>query len=403
MEYLKRTIRWFGPNFGVSLQDIRELGAVGVVTACHEVPIGEGWSMQAIRAIKDEIASHGLEWSVVESVNVHKAIKYGLPERDRYIQNYIETLKNLAAHDIKIVCYNFMQLIDWTRTDLSYKLPNGAISLCYNPTAIAAFDLFVLKRGKAKEAYNKEECKAAEAYFHALDPQQSARLLDAVLAGMPGSKGTLPLSQFKKTLGEVSGITKDELRQNLVYFLKAILPEAEKLGIKMALHPDDPPFPVFGIPRIAATYEDFRFVLDCVPSPNNGITFCTGSLGAIASNNLLKMIEDFGPNIHFLHLRNVYREADGSFYEAAHLDGSIPMGKIMRALIREQQRRHISGEGEVTIPMRPDHGHVLLDDKKRRKEFYPGYSLIGRGIGMAQLYGLEKGLRELLLPDGEPS
>ncbi|MCM4167690.1 Mannonate dehydratase [Arenibacter antarcticus] len=401
MKYLKSTLRWFGPQFGVSLQDIRELGAVGVVTACHDIPIGEVWSVEAIKSVKAEIESHGLEWSVVESVNIHKAIKYGLPDRDNYIQKYIDTLKNLSANNIKTVCYNFMQLIDWTRTNLSYKLPNGAISLLYDPIAVAAFDLFILKRENAREFYNVETYSKAEVYFNSLSTQQTTLLINAILAGMPGSKEAIPISVFKSTLEEVSGIEKPDLRENLAYFLKAIIPEAEKLGIKMALHPDDPPFPVFGIPRIASTYEDLKFIVDCVSSPSNGITFCSGSLGAIASNDLLKIIADFGSKIHFLHLRNVTRKADGSFYEAAHLDGSIPMEKIMKALIKEQQRRHRSGIGEVAIPVRPDHGHVLLDDKKRMGDFYPGYSLIGRGIGMAQLYGLEKGLRETLLLEDE--
>lgn len=397
MQYLKRTLRWFGPSFGVSLQDIKELGVDGVVTACHHVPIGEVWSSEVIRGVQKEIESHGLEWSVVESVNIHKAIKYGLPERDIYIRNYIETLRNLADNNIKVVCYNFMQLIDWTRTHLNYVLPTGAISLLYDPVAIAAFDLYILKRDRAAEVYSEEMVNKAEKYYKALDQQGRELLKNAVLAGMPGSKEAIPLSYFRSTLEEVAKIEKSVLRENLAYFLKAVIPEAEKLGVKMALHPDDPPFPVFGIPRIASTYEDLKYILDCFPSTFNGLTFCSGSLGAVASNDLLKIIRDFGPNIHFLHLRNVTREEDGSFYEAAHLDGSIPMPKIMLEIVREQLRRHESGFGEVAIPIRPDHGHVLLDDKKRKDEFYSGYSLIGRGIGMAELYGLEKGIREMLI------
>jgi len=396
MQYLKRTLRWFGPSFGVSLQDIKELGVDGVVTACHHVPIGEVWSSEVIRGVQKEIESHGLEWSVVESVNIHKAIKYGLPERDIYIRNYIETIRNLADNNIKVVCYNFMQLIDWTRTHLNYVLPTGAISLLYDPVAIAAFDLYILKRDRAAEVYSEEMVNKAEKYYKALDQQGRELLKNAVLAGMPGSKEAIPLSYFRSTLEEVAKIEKSVLRENLAYFLKAVIPEAEKLGVKMALHPDDPPFPVFGIPRIASTYEDLKYIFDCFPSTFNGLTFCSGSLGAVASNDLLKIIRDFGPNIHFLHLRNVTREEDGSFYEAAHLDGSIPMPKIMLEIVREQLRRHESGFGEVAIPIRPDHGHVLLDDKKRKDEFYSGYSLIGRGIGMAELYGLEKGIREML-------
>ena len=397
MKHLKKTLRWFGPSFGVSLRDVKELGVDGLVTACHHVPIGDVWSSEVIRGVKDDIESHGLEWSVVESVNIHKAIKYGLPERDAYIQNYIETLQNLAENNIKVVCYNFMQLIDWTRTHLNYVLPTGAISLLYDPVAIAAFDLFILKRDGAAEVYGDEMVSRAERYYITLDLQERELLKSAILAGMPGSKVAIPLANFRATLEEVSRIQKPVLRENLAYFLKAVIPEAEKLGIRMALHPDDPPFPVFGIPRIASTYEDLQYILDCLPSPSNGLTFCSGSLGAVASNDLLKIISDFGPQIHFLHLRNVSREDDGRFYEAAHLDGSIPMPKLMLEIVKEQLRREESGIGEVAIPIRPDHGHVLLDDKKRKDEFYSGYSLIGRAIGMAELYGLEKGIRETLI------
>ncbi len=396
MKYLKKTLRWFGPNFGVSLKDIRELGVDGVVTACHQVPIGEVWSSEVIRGVREEIESNGLEWSVVESVNIHKAIKYGLPERDLYIRNYIDTLKNLAENNIRVVCYNFMQMIDWTRTNLNYVLPTGAISLLYDPVAIAAFDLFILQRNRATGIYSDEMVHKAEKYYHALDERGRVDLKNAILAGMPGSKEAIPLSDFKATLEEVGKIEKPVLRENLAYFLKTVIPVAEKLGIKMALHPDDPPFPVFGIPRIASTYEDLKYILDCIPSPSNGLTFCSGSLGAVDSNDLLQMIRDFGPQIHFLHLRNVSREENGSFYEAAHLDGSISMSKIMLEIVREQLKRHESGNGEVAIPIRPDHGHVLLDDKKRKDEFYSGYSLIGRAVGMAELYGLEKGIREML-------
>src|SRR5690606_16535396 len=399
MEYLKRTLRWFGPSFGVSLTDIRELGAKGVVTACYKIPIGEVWTSETVREIKTEIQAHDLEWSVVESVNIHKAIKYGLPERDTYIRNYIETLKNLADNNIRTVCYNFMPLIDWTRTDLNYVLPNGAISMLYDPIAVVAFDLFILKREKAGEVYGEDIIQKAQAYYEALDHENRKLLENSILAGIPGSKEPIPLYDFRATLAEVSNIEKSVLRENLVYFLRAVIPEAEKLGVKMALHPDDPPFSVFGIPRIASTYEDLKYILDCVPSPNNGLTFCSGSLGAIGSNDLLKMITDFGPQIHFLHLRSVSREPDGSFYEAAHLEGSVPMGKIMSAIVGEQKRRHLNGRGEVSIPIRPDHGHVLLDDKKRKNDFYPGYSLIGRGIGMAELHGLEMGVREWLVVD----
>ncbi len=393
MEYLKKTYRWFGPNFGVTLADIAQLGAQGIVTACHSIPTGEVWPVEVIANVKNQIERHGMEWSVVESVNIHNAIKYGLPERDMYISNYIQTLKNLAQHNIYTICYNFMPLIDWTRTNLDYQLPNGTSSLLYDPIAIAAFDLFVLKRDNAAEVYEERVVTKAEAYFSSLSAQEKNTLEKAILAGIPGSKESIEMSVFKENLAMVSRISKRELQENLAYFLKAILPEAEKLGIHMAIHPDDPPFSVFGIPRITSTYEDLIFIRDCYPSKHNGFTFCSGSLGASPNNDLVKIIEDFGDRIHFIHLRNVQLSASGEFYEAEHLNGSVAMDDVMEAFIKEQLRRKQSGRTDVAIPLRPDHGHVLLDDKKRQNDFYPGYSLIGRALGMAQLTGLEKGIR----------
>ena len=393
MDYLKKTFRWFGPEFGVTLEDIKQIGVEGIVAACQEIPIGEVWPMSAIAALKKRIETQGLQWSVVESVNIHTAIKYGLPERDMYIENYIQTLKNLAENGIFTVCYNFMQLIDWTRTDLDYQLPSGASALRFDPIAAAAFDLFILKREDGKNSYDELTFNSAKSYFDALSSEGKEALEHAILAGMPGSREKIALTAFRENHSTVLKITKPQLQNNLAYFLKAIIPEAEKLDIKMAIHPDDPPFSVFGVPRIASNYEELKFILDACPSPSNGLTFCSGSLGASANNDLVKIIEDFGDKIHFIHLRNVERLQDGSFYEAAHLDGSLPMEKILTAIIREQKRRYASGKGEVAIPMRPDHGHVLLDDKSRQSEFYSGYSLIGRALGLAQLYGLEKGIR----------
>ncbi|MCL6265040.1 mannonate dehydratase [Flagellimonas myxillae] len=392
MKYLKKTFRWFGPSFGVSLREIQQLNVDGIVAACGKIPIGEVWPSDSIKALKTEIEAHGLEWSVVESVNVHNAIKYGLPERDRYIENYIQTLRNLAAEGIFVVCYNFMPLIDWTRTNLHFQLPSGAISLLFDPVAITAFDRYILKREKANSMYSDLETNQAKAYFQDLGKEGQKALEQSILAGMPGSKDPIALNEFKINLDRVSEMNKTELRNNLVYFLKAVVPEAEKLGVKLAIHPDDPPFPVFGIPRIAATYEDLQFVFDSCPSPSNGLTFCSGSLGATKANDLNKIIRDFGAKIHFIHLRNVQRDAHGGFYEASHLDGSVDMASVMKEIVGEQQRRSTIG-GVVDIPMRPDHGHLILDDKHREQEFYPGYSLIGRAMGMAELKGLEMGIR----------
>tara|TARA_R110000744_G_scaffold38_2_gene172 strand:+ start:10044 stop:11240 length:1197 start_codon:yes stop_codon:yes gene_type:complete len=393
MDYLKRTFRWFGPEFGVSLADIRQLGVEGIVAACQQVPLGEVWPVATIAALKSEIEEHGMEWSVVESVNIHTAIKYGLPERDFYIANYIQTLKNLAKNGIYDVCYNFMQLIDWTRTDLDFILPTGASALRYSPISAAAFDLFILKRENAKESYPVEAYNEAKAYFDGLTDAGKKKLEESILAGMPGSRKLIALEDFKTNHATVLKIDKKQLQDNLSYFLNAIIPEAEKIGVRMAVHPDDPPFSVFGVPRIVSNYEEIKFLLECCPSPSNGLTFCSGSLGASASNDLVKIVEDFGDKIHFIHLRNVARADDGSFYEAEHLGGSVEIDKVMKAIVEQQQKRYSNGNGVVSIPMRPDHGHVLLDDKKRQNEFYSGYSLIGRAMGLAQLSGLEKGIR----------
>ncbi|SKB25758.1 mannonate dehydratase [Maribacter arcticus] len=396
MDYLKKTFRWFGPEFGVALADIRQLGVEGIVAACQQVPLGEVWPIQTIAALKSEIEKHGMEWSVVESVNIHTAIKYGLPERDLYIANYIQTLKNLAENGIYNVCYNFMQLIDWTRTDLDFILPTGASALRYSPVSAAAFDLFILERENAKQSYTTELYEKAKAHFDSLNDVNRKKLEESILAGMPGTKKLIALDTFKKNLATVLKIDKEQLQANLSYFLNAIMPEAEKLGVRMAVHPDDPPFSVFGVPRIVSNYQEIKFLLECCPSPSNGLTFCSGSLGASANNDLVKIIEDFGDKIHFVHLRNVTLEEDGSFYEADHLHGSVPIEKVMKAIIKQQQKRYSNGIGVVSIPMRPDHGHVLLDDKKRQNEFYSGYSLIGRAMGLAQLTGLERGIRESL-------
>ncbi len=397
MEYLKKTFRWFGPSFGVGLDQIKQIGAEGIVAACQEVPVGEVWPLETIASLKKEIQSHGLEWSVVESVNIHTSIKYGLPERDAHIANYVQTLKNLAKNGMVTVCYNFMQLIDWTRTDLEYTLANGATALRYSSISAAAFDLFVLKRENAKQTYSDEQYLEAKDYFDGLNTFEKIKLEEAILAGMPGSKSLIALDDFKKNHAAVMNISKKKLQNNLAYFLKAIIPEAEKIGVRMAIHPDDPPFSVFGVPRIVSNYEEIKFLLECCPSPSNGLTFCSGSLGASANNNLLKIIEDFGDSIHFIHLRNVSRQADGSFYEADHLNGSVPMEKVMKALIKEQLKRKQNGLEVIAIPMRPDHGHVLLDDKKRQDDFYSGYSIIGRAFGLAQLTGLERGIRESMV------
>jgi mannonate dehydratase len=393
MDYLRKTFRWFGPSFGVSLADIKQLGVNGIVTACHDVSTGEVWPSEKIAHLKSEIEKEGMEWSVVESVNIHPAIKYGSPGRDMYIQNYIQTLKNLAQNQIYIVCYNFMPLLDWTRTDLHYTLPNGAIGLNFDPVEAAVFDLYIAKRKGAREIYDEPMREKAKARMLTLGAAGLKRLENAILAGFPGSKENIPLDFLTANIEVASKLNKDKLRENLIYFLKAIIPVAETLGIKMALHPDDPPFPVFGIPRIASNYNDLKYILEQCPSPCNGLTFCSGSLGANPENDLPKIIRDFGDKIHFVHLRNIVVRDDGSFYESTHLQGSVPMKQVMQALVDEQRTRLSAGRKDIAIPLRPDHGHVLLYDKAKEHEFYPGYSLIGRALGLAELSGLEQGVR----------
>ncbi len=393
LPYLQKTFRWFGNNFGVSLNEIREFGVEGIVTACHHIPTGEVWQTKEIEKIQLEIQRAGMQWSVVESVNIHNAIKYATAGRDLYIENYIKTLRNLAQCGIKTVCYNFMPLIDWTRTNLNFELPTGAIALQYDPVAVVAFDLFILKRATAQTSYTSEIITKAEAFYEAATPQQLQDLETTILAGMPGSKNRISADFFVGALQKASLLSKNDLQNHLLYFLQAIIPEAENLGVNMALHPDDPPFPVFGIPRIASTRADFDYIFKQIPSINNGMTFCTGSLGATAENDLPSMVQSYGERIHFLHLRNVQREPDGSFYESAHLQGSVDMAAVMRAIVDEQLRRFDMNSGVCAIPMRPDHGHILPPDKLKANDFYPGYPLVGRMIGLSEMVGLEMGIR----------
>jgi mannonate dehydratase len=284
--------------------------------------------------------------------------------------------------------------LDWTRTDLHYVLPNGAIGLNFDPLEAVVFDLYIANRAGAGEYYDRPTKDRAKAHMLTLGIAGLNRLENAILAGFPGSKESVPLEFLKGNMEVASKLGKEKLRENLAYFLKAVIPVAENLGIQMALHPDDPPFPVFGIPRIASTYEDLKYVLECCPSPNNGLTFCSGSLGANRENDLPKMIKDFGDRIHFVHLRNIVVRDDGSFYESTHLQGSVPMKQVMKALFHEQRKRLAVGRNDVAIPLRPDHGHVLLNDIAKENEFYPGYSLIGRALGLAELSGLEHGVRD---------
>lgn len=391
---LEQTFRWYGPSDPVTLGAIRQTGATGIVTALHHIPGGEVWNLEEIEKRKNIIQSAGLRWSVVESVNIHESIKTGAGDRQKYADNYIATLTNLAQAGIKIVCYNFMPVLDWTRTDIDYRLPNGASALRFDVRAWAAFDLYILEREGAYREFNAEQQSRAKEYLDSLSPEEKQRLANNVMAGLPGTKDVLTVGQFKGHLEKYKGIDAAQLKQNLAWFLKAIIPEAEKLGVKMCIHPDDPPFPIFGLPRIISTENDLLDVVNACPSQSNGLTFCTGSLGARGDNDLPAMIDRLGTHIHFLHLRNVKRESDGSFYEADHLAGSSDMYAIVKSILAEQKRREESGRDDIAIPMRPDHGHKLLDDFNY--DTFPGYSAIGRLKGLAELRGLEMGIKNTL-------
>lgn len=391
---LEQTFRWYGPSDSVTLSAIRQTGATGIVTALHHIPSGEVWSKQEIEKRKNIIYSAGLIWSVVESVNIHESIKTAGPDRQKYAENYIATLKHLSEAGIKTVCYNFMPVLDWTRTDIDYRLPNGASALRFHAPALAAFDLYILKREEAFAQFNSDQQHHARLYLDTLTAEGKKQLTTNIMAGLPGTKDVLTIDHFKEHLERYKEIDAAKLKQNLVWFLQAVIPDAEKLGIKMCIHPDDPPFPILGLPRVVSTENDLLDVVEASPSRSNGITFCTGSLGAGAGNDLPAMIARLGRHIHFLHLRNVHREIDGSFYEAEHLGGSTDMYAVMQAVINEQKTRADNGDDDVAIPMRPDHGHKLLDDFNYNT--FPGYSMIGRLKGLAELRGLEMGIKNTI-------
>ncbi|MGM0543742.1 MAG: mannonate dehydratase [Pseudomonadota bacterium] len=397
---MEHTWRWFGPNDAIRLDEIRQTGATGIVTALHEVPNDQAWSVEAIRERQRMIEAAGLTWSVVESVPVHESIKQGLPERDALIATYCQTLRNLAACGIDTVCYNFMPVLDWTRTDLAYALPDGALALRFDQLAFAAFDLYLLQRPGADAEYSAEEKKQAHRYLGGLDSAGRDQLVNTLIAGLPGAEEHYTLAQFRAVLDEYADIDASRLRENLGYFLQAVIPVAEELGIRMAIHPDDPPRPLLGLPRVVSTREDAQWIVDCMPSPANGLTFCTGSYGVRQDNDLVAMTRHFAPHIHFIHLRATRREAENlSFHEAPHLAGDVDMVGVIHALVDEERRRE--REGGARLPLRPDHGHQILDDRQRNTA--PGYSLYGRLRGLAELHGVELAVRQLSESTSRPS
>lgn len=387
---MKESFRWYGPKDPVPLSAIRQAGATTIVSALHDVPNGEVWSIDAIKSHQKLIANAGLKWGVVESVPIHEEIKQRTGNFKVYIENYKATLENLAHCEILTVCYNFMPVLDWTRTHLYKPLEDGSTALSYEIDALRAFDLFVVKRAKAAQDYTEQEIQDAKAYFEALTPLQIESLTKSIIAGLPGAEEGYTMQQFNEQIEAYANLNEETLRSHLIQFLAALMPTAEAFGVNMCIHPDDPPHSLFGIPRVVSTASDIEALFSAVPSLNNGLTFCTGSFGVRPDNDLLEMFTQHAERIHFLHFRSTKRDDKGNFYEANHLEGDVDMFAMVKAALSEERRRKETGRSDWEIPMRPDHGHQMLDDLEKHTN--PGYSAIGRLKGLAELRGLAMGI-----------
>lgn len=386
---MQETFRWFGVNDSVKLSYIKQAGATGVVTALHHIANGEIWEVEEILKVKNLIESYDLEWSFIESIPIHENIKLRKGDYLQRIENYKQSLKNVAACGIKNVCYNFMPVLDWTRTELFWKLPDGSTALRFDKVDMAVFEKFIMQRDSVETSYTSEVLEEAKLRFSNMTSEEKQQLEDNVLKGLPGTVDDLTIPVFKDMIAQYENISHADLKANLSYFLNEVIPVCEENGMVMAIHPDDPPMDIMGLPRIIKSEQDLDDLVGFIDSPSNGITFCTGSLGANPDNDLPKLIRKFADRIHFLHLRNVKREADGSFYEDNHLEGSSDMYEVVKAVLEVEKQRNIQ------LPMRPDHGHQMLDDLENNKA-YAGYTAIGRLRGLAELRGLAMGISRSL-------